>query len=98
MHRLITRRIAVLSVLYLAAPAVLPAMRATARWQQAPSATTTIRGRVTARDISQPIASAQVAVVGTRLGAITNNNGDYRISGVPAGTVTVRVTRIGYQA
>jgi TonB-linked SusC/RagA family outer membrane protein len=73
-------------------------MRAGARWQQAPAPTATIRGRVTAKETSQPIASAQVLVSGTRFGAITNNNGDYRITGVPAGAVSVRVTRIGYQA
>jgi hypothetical protein len=98
MRRLETRRVAVLLLLYITAPAALPGMRASPRWQQVPAATVTIHGRVTAKETSQPIPSAQVSVSGTRFGAITNNNGDYRINGVPAGTVSVRVTRIGYQA
>jgi TonB-linked SusC/RagA family outer membrane protein len=71
---------------------VLPAIA------QVPTATGTIRGRITLKENAQPVQSAQVAVAGTRYGAVTNTTGDYRITGVPAGTVTLRVTRIGYQA
>lgn len=55
-----------------------------------------IRGRVTERESAQPVPGAQVVVVGTRIGNVTDANGNYTISGVPAGQVTLRVTRIGY--
>jgi TonB-linked SusC/RagA family outer membrane protein len=54
-----------------------------------------IRGQVTDSTTQQPIAGAQVQVVGTRFGASTGPDGSYRIGGV-AGTVTVRVQRIGF--
>jgi TonB-linked SusC/RagA family outer membrane protein len=44
----------------------------------------------------RPLANVQVAVVGTRFGAVTNDNGRYTITGVPAGTHAVRAIRIGY--
>lgn len=58
-----------------------------------------IKGKVTDKDGGQPIVAAQIAVtVGTsRLGAVTDNNGDYIIRGVAAGQVRVAVTRLGYQ-
>lgn len=39
----------------------------------------------------------QIQVVGTRLGTTTNNKGEYVITGVAAGTVEIRASRIGYQ-
>jgi len=56
----------------------------------------TITGRVTDATTQQPVQSAQIAVVGTSLGTITNDEGRYTIRGVPAGNVTVRVLRVGY--
>ena len=47
-----------------------------------------------------PIVAAQVSIVGTRYAAATDNNGHYRISGLPdpVGTaVTVSARRIGYK-
>jgi carboxypeptidase family protein/TonB-dependent receptor-like protein len=44
-----------------------------------------------------PIANAQVILVGTRYGGQTNSGGYYFINNVPAGTVTVRATFIGYK-
>src|SRR4029077_5852708 len=44
----------------------------------------------------QPIARAQVLVVGTALGVVTNDSGYYSISRVPAGTYTLRAQFIGY--
>ena len=57
----------------------------------------TIQGRITERDGGQPVPNAQVIVVGTRQGATTNNNGEFTIGGVAAGTVQVRAARTGYQ-
>ena len=55
----------------------------------------TIRGRV-ADTSGTPVADALVWVEATALRAMTSTNGDYTISGVPAGPVVVRVRRIGY--
>jgi TonB-linked SusC/RagA family outer membrane protein len=56
-----------------------------------------IRGRVIDKESGQAVVAAQITVVGTSLGALTNNDGQYTINGVTAGQVTVRATRIGFQ-
>jgi TonB-linked SusC/RagA family outer membrane protein len=56
----------------------------------------TITGRVLDRASQQPVAGATVRIVGTQRGAQTGDQGTYRITGVPAGAVTVQVLRIGY--
>src|ERR1043166_1301642 len=56
----------------------------------------TITGRVIDRASQQPIVGATVRVVGTTRGAQTSDQGTYRITGVPAGTITVQTLRIGY--
>ena len=43
-----------------------------------------------------PIANAQVFVVGTSFGAISNDKGYYFINNVPVGSYTVRAQFIGY--
>jgi len=58
--------------------------------------TGTVRGKVTETDGGAAVASAQVIVVGTRVGAITQPTGEYVITGVPTGQQTIRVMRIGY--
>ena len=63
----------------------------------APVPAGTIRGRVIDKESGQPVTAAQITVVGTSLGALTNNEGQYTINGVTAGQVTVRAARIGYQ-
>ena len=62
----------------------------------APVMAAVITGRVVDSATSQPIQNAQVAVVGTPLGALTNAAGRFTIAGVPAGTHTVRVNLIGF--
>lgn len=56
----------------------------------------TIRGQVIDAQSGQPLATAQVVVVGTTLGALSDASGNYVISGVPSGLYTVRVTRLGH--
>jgi TonB-linked SusC/RagA family outer membrane protein len=56
----------------------------------------TITGRVTNAQNAQPVATATVNVVGTALRAVTNENGQYRITGVPAGTHQVTASRLGF--
>ena len=82
------------------AAAVSLAIPAAGVAQQAPATTQggTIAGTVRDRATQQPISSAQVQVVGTTRGALTADQGTYRITGVPAGAYQVRVLRIGYQA
>src|SRR5688572_14477606 len=64
----------------------------------APGQGGTITGTVRDRATQQPIPSAQVSLIGTTRGGLSNDQGVYRIPGVPAGTYQVRVLRIGYQA
>ncbi len=62
----------------------------------AAQATGVVRGTVVDSAGGLPVPSAPVVIVGTRLGATTDNNGVYVIRGVPAGAQTVRFARIGY--
>jgi TonB-linked SusC/RagA family outer membrane protein len=57
-----------------------------------------VRGRVTTQGTNQPIAEAQIVIVGTQIGARTDAQGNYRILGVPSGAQRVRALRIGYTA
>src|SRR5690606_1252592 len=56
----------------------------------------TITGTITDQESGQPLASAQVVVVGTNIGTITGIEGTYTLRGVPAGTVNIRALSIGY--
>jgi TonB-linked SusC/RagA family outer membrane protein len=55
-----------------------------------------IGGRVTDSLSGQPIAQAQISVIGTTAGALSNTDGSYTIRGVSPGRVQLRVVRIGY--
>ncbi|HYW31577.1 MAG TPA: SusC/RagA family TonB-linked outer membrane protein [Gemmatimonas sp.] len=55
-----------------------------------------VTGRVVEAVGGAPIANTQVQIVGTTVGALTNDDGRYTLRGVPAGAVTVRALRIGY--
>src|SRR5437016_9513094 len=55
-----------------------------------------LEGTVT-DDKGAPIASAQVTIVGTSFGALTDNKGYYFINNVPVGSYTLRAKFIGYQ-
>jgi TonB-dependent starch-binding outer membrane protein SusC len=63
----------------------------------AQAATGTIRGKVTEASSSRGLADAQIQVVGTRVGALSQTSGDYVLSGVPVGARVVQVRRIGFQ-
>ena len=58
----------------------------------------TITGKVTEEKAGTPIPNATVFVVGTTHGNTTKQDGTYRITGVAAGAVQLRATRIGYAA
>jgi TonB-dependent starch-binding outer membrane protein SusC len=57
-----------------------------------------ITGRVTDRATQAPIANAQILVVGTQIGARTDDAGQYRLGNVQPGTVRVRALRLGYES
>ena len=59
-------------------------------------ATGTVSGVVTDADNGQPIAAAQILIAGTTIGRAAGDDGRFTISGVPVGTRTVTVRRIGY--
>ncbi|MFB6240704.1 MAG: carboxypeptidase-like regulatory domain-containing protein, partial [Gemmatimonadota bacterium] len=56
-----------------------------------------ITGTVTAAQSGNPVSGAQVFIEGTQFGTLTNQDGTYRLEGVPAGQHTVQVRLIGYQ-
>ena len=67
----------------------------------APSVAHAQAGRVsgTVTDSSHaPLAGTQITIVGTRMSTVSDGSGHYSISGVPAGSYTVRVQRIGQRA
>lgn len=55
----------------------------------------TVEGRVFNRLSGRYVVNARVTVVGTSQSVLTNEYGDYRISGLPAGSVTLQVTYTG---
>ncbi len=55
-----------------------------------------IQGKVTVEGIGRPLPQAQVGVVGLAIGTQTDEAGDYRLTGVPAGPRQVRVQRLGF--
>jgi TonB-dependent starch-binding outer membrane protein SusC len=59
--------------------------------------TGTVSGRITDASIGRGLPDVQVTVNGTRLGAVTAPNGEYTLVGVPTGSRTLTVRRIGYQ-
>ncbi len=56
-----------------------------------------IQGRFVDSQTGQPLAGAQVIIVGTALGNVTNDEGYYFINNVPAGEWDIRGQYIGYQ-
>jgi TonB-dependent starch-binding outer membrane protein SusC len=56
----------------------------------------TITGVVTDQATQQPVAGAQVVVMGTQRGAMTDQQGRFSIPGVPAGSYEIRARRLGY--
>ena len=62
----------------------------------AQASTGTITGRVVDSASRQPLSAVSVRIVGTQRGALTRDDGAFTIAAVPAGTVRLRVSRIGF--
>jgi TonB-dependent starch-binding outer membrane protein SusC len=58
----------------------------------------TLSGQVVDQATQQPIPGVQIFLPGTNRGSLTNQQGRYLITNVPAGTVDVRATIIGYSS
>jgi outer membrane receptor protein involved in Fe transport len=56
-----------------------------------------LSGRVV-NEKKEPLAGVNVRIEGQRLGAITDDQGDYFIIGIPGGEYTVRMNLLGYSA
>jgi TonB-linked SusC/RagA family outer membrane protein len=63
-----------------------------------PAAFGIVRGRVIESGSQRPVNEAQIQVVGTTIGAVTNAAGEYTLPRVPVGARTIRVRRIGFGA
>ena len=57
----------------------------------------TVSGRVMIGGSDTPVRAAQVVVVGTQLGGMTDADGRFRIANVPAATRELNVKRIGFK-
>ncbi|MGH7711837.1 MAG: carboxypeptidase regulatory-like domain-containing protein, partial [Gemmatimonadaceae bacterium] len=53
-------------------------------------------GRILDQESGQGITDAGIQIVGTTLGVHSGVDGRFQITGVPAGTITIQVRRIGY--
>ncbi len=57
----------------------------------------TIRGKITDKVEGLSLAGANVTILNTKLGAITNKNGEFTILNVPAGSQILRIKYLGYE-
>lgn len=57
----------------------------------------TVTGTVTEAESEDPLPGATIQIVGEGTGAASDADGQYRITGVPAGEQTLRVSFVGYQ-
>ncbi|MEW5915727.1 MAG: TonB-dependent receptor [Gemmatimonadota bacterium] len=64
--------------------------------QQPAARTGRIVGRILDQESGVGVTEAGVQIVGTTLGVQSGVDGRFQISGVPAGTVTIQVRRLGY--
>jgi hypothetical protein len=60
-----------------------------------PLGTAVLTGSVTATN-GQPLEGAQVLLLGTQLGGRADQNGNFRLGGLPGGTQSIEVRQIGY--
>ena len=86
----------------------MPRLIARAMWllaivslvSMAPAALAGTTGKLSGKVVNEkkePMPGVNVRIEGQRLGAITDDQGEYFIIGVPAGTYTVRMNLVGYR-
>src|SRR5205823_10284902 len=63
----------------------------------AQGSTGTITGRVVDSASNQPIANVNIVIMGGQRGALSRDDGGFTLTGVAAGSYTVRASRIGYR-
>lgn len=85
-----TRRFGVLALVAALSVALVPAPA------QAQPATGTVAGQVVDNTQGEPLVAAEVQLEGTTFRAVTDQNGRFRIAGVPAGEYTVVVSFLGF--
>ena len=56
-----------------------------------------VAGRVVVSGTTEPIRAAQITVTGGTQGAVTDDEGRFRITGLSGTTATLNVRRIGYR-
>lgn len=56
-----------------------------------------IAGKISDAKTREPLLGANVIVVGTSLGAVSDLSGDYFIANVPTGSYTLKATMVGYK-
>jgi hypothetical protein len=61
--------------------------------------TQNIRGTIADQDSQMPLIGATVIVAGSNpmIGSVTDENGNFRLTGVPIGRITLKVTFMGYE-
>jgi hypothetical protein len=66
---------------------------------QAQQITQNIRGKIVDQDSQMPLIGATVLVAGSNpmIGSVTDADGNFRLTGVPIGRVTLKVTFMGYE-
>lgn len=57
-----------------------------------------VRGKISNPVNNQPVAFANVLILGTELGAISDENGNYEIQNIPPGLYNVRASFVGYKS
>lgn len=60
--------------------------------------TATIRGEVVNAETRRPLANVQITIAGTDRGVLSDDQGSFSLSGLPAGSVTIEAQRIGFTA
>ena len=65
--------------------------------QQPPSSTGEIYGTVYQQDPEQPVPSARIRIVETDQRIVTDQNGEFRVRNLPAGTYTLTISASGYE-
>ena len=74
----------------------LPAMGALLMASHAAAAQGTVRGKVVEVGTQRPISDAQITITGTPSGGVTNTQGEFVITAVPAGQREIVARRIGF--